>query len=100
MEIEEAFGGIKTQPGPGECGGCFHPLSRHYRDVTGVARCLATDSGYSTAGVIGLPWKYECDCEEFVSPQKLMEIKRHQQEKERQQKFIEERVKAWKPRDK
>jgi hypothetical protein len=44
------------------CPGCEHSLSRHFRDVTGVVRCLVTHSGVSDRGVIGIPWRTECDC--------------------------------------
>jgi hypothetical protein len=51
------------------CTGCGHSLSRHFRDVKGIARCLVTESGTSTSGVIGLPWELDCDCADFQSEQ-------------------------------
>lgn len=51
------------------CAGCDHSLSRHFVDVTGVVRCLVTESGHSTSGVIGLPWSVACDCADYRSKQ-------------------------------
>lgn len=44
------------------CPACEHSLGRHYRAADDTIRCLITESGTSTSGVIGLPWSRACDC--------------------------------------
>lgn len=53
----------------GTCPGCEHPLSQHFKDVTGVVRCLYSRHGLSDRGVIGIPWTEHCDCADYVSVQ-------------------------------
>lgn len=64
------------------CLACGHPRARHFRDVDGIIRCLVTESGVSTSGVIGLPWESLCDCTDFRS--EAAELKRAATEAERQ----------------
>jgi hypothetical protein len=67
--IQKAYDNEKVPALTGEdpCPGCEHLLSRHYFDVTGVARCLHTERGTSSSGIIGLPWEASCDCAGGIS---------------------------------
>lgn len=51
----------------GNCTGCGHLRSRHFRDVDGIVRCLVVERGTSSSGVIGLPWETPCDCADYRS---------------------------------
>lgn len=51
------------------CIGCSHPISEHFNDVTGVARCRLVIQGETTRGVIGLPYTLSCLCANFKLPE-------------------------------
>lgn len=44
------------------CDGCGHPISRHYKDVSNIVRCVVVERGTSSRGVIGLPYEKDCLC--------------------------------------
>lgn len=62
------------------CEGCDHSLGSHYKAADDSVRCLVTDSGLSTSGVIGMPWSWSCDCVDGVS-----EAANYQREKQKRE---------------
>jgi hypothetical protein len=74
------------------CESCKHPLSEHFRDVTGTVRCLHSDSGYSTSGIIGVPWTMRCDCADMISARSVQREAEKQKERERFRKSVSDYV--------
>ena len=52
------------------CRACEHPVSRHYKDVEHVVRCLVVERGTSSRGIIGLPYEKYCPCRNRRMPPK------------------------------
>lgn len=50
-----------------KCQGCDHRIGEHFQSVDGVVRCLHSESGHSTSGIIGMPWTSRCDCVNYKS---------------------------------
>lgn len=50
------------------CEACGHLIGEHFRSVDEKVRCLHSESGVSTSGVLGMPWTSKCDCVDYVSP--------------------------------
>lgn len=66
------------------CPHCDHPIGQHFESVDGKVRCLHSTQGASSSGVIGLPWKDDCDCVDYVSPKteaRRAEAKRQSEER-------------------
>lgn len=63
------------------CVGCGHDIEMHFQNVLGKARCLVTERGVSSSGVIGLPWEVACDCIDYHS--EIAEAKKRRDEEER-----------------
>jgi hypothetical protein len=73
------------------CEGCNHPLSQHFRDVTGVARCLHSKERTST-GVI-MTFTVHCDCAEFKSEQRTRQLAKERREAEEERNALDEVLK-------
>lgn len=63
------------------CSGCNHSLSRHYKDVTGVVRCLVLEVHISSGGLTGFLANYMCDCADGISESADKERQRKAEEK-------------------
>lgn len=72
------------------CSSCGHDITMHFASVAGPVRCLVTESGQSTSGVIGLPYHYQCDCIDFTSASGESRRKREQQERSEHEAWVEE----------
>lgn len=69
------------------CDSCGHSLKRHYKDVENNIQCNVVESGTSTRGVIGLPYRNECDCENYqskIGQYRKAKKKQEEEEDERQ----------------
>ena len=71
------------------CIGCGHSLASHFKDVTGVARCLHSTSGVSSSGVCGIPWTQDCDCKDFHSDRAVLIAERKNAEDSKRQESID-----------
>jgi hypothetical protein len=72
------------------CIACGHPISRHFQDVTGVVRCIHTNRGTTTHGIIGMPYEIHCDCANYKSEAaEIRKRKRAEDEAEEQKRFDE-----------
>lgn len=49
------------------CAACGHSMEMHFRNVLDQVRCIITDHGVSTAGILGMPWETPCDCTDYHS---------------------------------
>lgn len=66
----------------GICPGCGHALHAHVENVLGMIVCMASGSGESTSGVIGIPYHWNCDCKNLVSEEAAREREREAREDE------------------
>ena len=72
------------------CAGCGHSLACHFRDVTGVVRCLWRRDGVTTSGVLGMQYAETCDCCDFTSKQaEAREAERKKEEEEKRQELCD-----------
>ena len=75
------------------CAGCGHSLGSHFESVDKHVRCLVTEHGTTTGGVIGLPFTHSCDCVDYVSPK--MDRQRGREKREREEReAVYEKIKA------
>lgn len=65
------------------CPGCDHFLSRHYKDVKGIVRCLNINLSYSSSGVVGLSGIVMCDCTDYASESTTIKRERKAEENSR-----------------
>lgn len=47
------------------CSACDHPLSWHFRDVTGTVRCMMIAHSVSDKGILGIPFQERCSCANY-----------------------------------
>lgn len=76
------------------CKGCEHPLSRHYKAADDSIRCLVTDSGLSSSGIIGMPYSRSCDCVNGVSKASTYKQSRQRREDAKRDAAIQKIVEA------